>query len=218
MKEFSFEVSDSVASICNKSLTCGVFSEKWKDSNLTPVFKSGQKDVVTNYRGISLLSIMSKRLERCVHTHIYSHVEDLLYPEQHAFRKHKSCVTQLVQYTHSLKKTLDSGGQSDAVIYLDMAKAFDRVPPEKLMYKLEMLGFRNPLLAWIKDYLTNRRNRVLSEGIASDWKLVTSGVPQGSIIVPILYLVYVNGIAGSGLPLCADDAKGARVINDLNDC
>lgn len=99
-----------------------------------------------------------------------------------------------------------------------MAKAFDRVPPEKLMYKLEMLGFRNPLLAWIKDYLTNRRNRVLSEGIASDWKLVTSGVPQGSIIVPILYLVYVNGIAGSGLPLCADDAKGARVINHLNDC
>lgn len=101
---------------------------------------------------------MSKRLERCVHTHIYSHVEDLLYPEQHAFRKHKSCVTQLVQYTHSLKKTLDSGGQSDAVIYLDMAKAFDRVPPEKLMYKLEMLGFRNPLLAWIKDYLTNRQS------------------------------------------------------------
>ena len=128
----------------------------------------------------------------------------------------------LFKYIHSLAKTLDSGGQTD-VIYLDMAKAFDWVRHEKLMYKLEMLGFRNPLLAWIKDYLTNRRHRTLIEGIASDWKPVTSGVPQGSIIGPILFLVYVNDIAenlstGTSLPLYADDAKCARVINDLNDC
>ena len=165
---------------------------------------------------------MSKGLERCVHTHIYSHVEDLLHPNQHAFRKQKSCVTQLVQYVHSLAKTLDSGGQTD-VIYLDMAKAFDRVPHEKLMYKLEMLGLRYPLLAWIKDYLTNRHHRVIIEGTASDWKPVTSGVPQGSIIGLILFFVYVNDIAenlsaGTSLPLYADDAKCARVINDLNDC
>ena len=84
---------------------------------------------------------MSKVLERCVHTHIYNHVVDLPYPDQHAFRKQKSCVTQLVQYVHSLAKTLDSGGQTD-VIYLDMAKAFDRVPHEKLVYKLEMFEIR----------------------------------------------------------------------------
>jgi len=165
---------------------------------------------------------MSKVLERCVHTHIYNHVVDLPYPDQHAFRKQKSCVTQLVQYVHSLAKTLDSGGQTD-VIYLDMAKAFDRVPHEKLVYKLEMFGLRNPLLAWIKDYLTNRRRRVIIEGTASDWKPVTSGVPQGSIIDPILFLVYVNDImenlsAGTSFPLYADDAKCARVINDFNDC
>ena len=103
-----------------------------------------------------------------------------------------------------------------------MAKAFDRVPHEKLLYKLEMLGLRNPLLAWIKDYLTNRRHRVIIEGTASDWKRVTSGVPQGSIIGPILFLVYVNDIAenlsaDTSLPLYADDAKCSRVINDLND-
>ena len=222
LKEAALEISDSVASIFNKSLTTGVFPEKWKVSHLTPVFKSGQKDVVTNYRGISLLSIMSKGLERCVHTHIYSHVEDLLHPDQHAFRKQKSCVAQLVQYVHSLAKTLDSGGQTD-VIYLDMAKAFDRVPHEKLMYKLEMFELRNPLLAWIKDYLTNRHHRVIIEGTTSDWKPVTSGVPQGSIIGPILFLVYINDIAenlsaGTSLPLYPDDAKCARVINDLNDC
>ena len=149
-------------------------------------------------------------------------VVDLLHPDQHAFRKQKSSVTQLVQYIHSLAKTLDSGGQTD-LIYLDMAKAFDRVPHEKLVYKLEMIGLRSPLLAWIKDYLTNRRHRVIIEGTASDWKPVTSGVPHGSIIGPILFLFYVNDImenlsAGTSFLLYADDAKCARVINDLNDC
>ena len=177
--------------------------------------------MVTNYRGISLLSILSKGLERGVHTRVYNHVEDLLHPDQHAFRKLRSCVTQLVRHVHSLAETLDSGGQTD-VIYLDMAKAFDRVPHEKLFYKLEMLGLRNPLLAWIKDYLTNTRHRVIIEGTASGWKRVTSGVPQGSVIGLILFLVYVNDIAenlsaDTSLPLYADDAKCSRVINDLND-
>jgi len=121
-----------------------------------------------------------------------------------------------------LAKTLDSGGQTN-VIYLDMAKAFDRVSHKKLVYRLEMFGLRNPLLAWIKDYLTNRRHRVIIEGTASDWKPLTSGVPQGSIIDPILFLVYVNDImenlsAGTSFPLYADDTKCARVINDFNDC
>ena len=151
---------------------------------------------------------------------VYNHVEDLLHPDQHAFRKLRSCVTQLVQHVHSLAETLDSGGQTD-VIYLDMAKAFDRVPHEKLLYKLEMLGLRNPLLAWIKDYLTNRRHRVIIEGTASDWKRATSGVPQGSIIGPSLFLVYVNDIAenlsaDTSIPLYADDAKCSRVIDLFN--
>ena len=115
--------------------------------------------MVTNYRGISLLFILSKGLERGVHTRICNHVQDLLHPDQRALGKLRSRVTQLVQHVHSLAETLDSGGQTD-VIYLDMAKAFDRVPHEKLLYKLEMLGLRNPLLTWIKDYLTNRRDRM----------------------------------------------------------
>jgi len=91
------------------------------------------------------------------------------------------------------------------------------------LYKREIFGLRNPLLAWIKDYLTNRRHRAIIEGTASDWKPVTSGVPQRSIIDPILFLVYVNDImenlsAGTSFPLYADDTKCARVINDFNDC
>ena len=92
---------------------------------------------------------------------------------------------------HNLATSLDAGEQIHN-IYLDMEKAFDRVPHEKLLYKLEYLGFRNPLLHWIGYYLTNRRHRVSIDGISSDWKYVSSGVPQGSIIGPILFIIYIN--------------------------
>ena len=98
-----------------------------------------------------------------------------------------------------------------------MEKAFDRAPHEKLLYNLEYLGFRNPLLHWIGDYLTNRRHRVSIYGISSNWKYVSSGVPQGSIIGPILFIFYINDIGSdlspeTLLPLYADDAKCSRVI------
>ena len=121
-------------------------------------------------------------------------------------------------YVHFLASTLNIGGQVDT-IYLDMAKAFDKVPHQKLLYKLRYLGFRDPLLSWIEDYLTNRRHRVIIEGVASQWKPVTSGVPQGSIIGPILFLIYINDIGSdisidSLLRLFADDIKLCRAIGE----
>ena len=149
---------------------------------------------------------------------IYNHVVPHLNSLQHGFRHNRSCVTQMIQYVHFLASTLDSGGQVDT-IYLDMAKAFDRVPHQKLRY----LGFRDPLLSWIEDYLTNRRHRVTIEGMASQWKPVTSGVPQGSIIRPILFLIYINDIGSdistdSLLHLFVDDAKLCRAITTRIDC
>ena len=221
LKETAPQLCNSLTILFNKSLNEGLFPSQWKDCNLTPVHKSDHKDIVTNYRGIALLSIISKALERCVHTRIYDHVQDLLYNLQHAFRAKRSCVTQLLKYVDNLAKTMDSGGQTD-IIYLDMAKAFDRVPHEKLLYKLEMLGIRNPLLSWIRDYLSNRRHRVMIEGIASDWHKIPSGVPQGSIIGPIFFLIYINDIAndltvGTTIPLYADDAKCYREIRESVD-
>ena len=98
---------------------------------------------------------------------------------------------------HNLATSLHAGEQIDN-IYLDMEKAFDRVPHEKLLYKLEYLGFRNPLLHWIGDYLTDRRHRVSIDGISSHWKYVSSGFPQGSIIGPILFIIHIDDI-GSDL-------------------
>ena len=165
LKEVASEKSSPITKIFNKSLNSGIFPTKWKDSNLTPIFRSGQKDVIANYRGIALLPILSMVLERCVHSRILNLIEPYLSPSQHGFRRYRSCVTQLLHYVHNLATSLDAGEQIDN-IYLDMEKAFDRVPHEKLLYKLEYLGIRNPMLHWIGDYLTDRRHRVSIDGIS----------------------------------------------------
>ena len=110
-----------------------------------------------------------------------------------------------------MAKSLDAGVQTD-VIYLDMAKAFDKVPHEKLLYKLGMVAVRDILLAWLRNYLTNRRHRTVIDGYASDWRYVPFGVPQGSIIGLLLFLIFINDIADdisidTSIPLYADDAK-----------
>ena len=166
---------------------------------------------VTNYRGIALQPILSKVLERCVHSRILNLIEPYLSPSQHGFRRYRSCVTQLLHHAHKLATSLDAGEQIDNV-YLNMEKAFDRVPHEKPLYKLEYLGIGNLLLHWVGDYLAHRRQGVSIEGISSDCKNVSSGVPQGSIIGSVLFLIYINNIGSelsrkTLLPFYDDDAK-----------
>ena len=165
--------------------------------------------------------ILSKVLERQAHTRLCQHVSGFLYSQQHGFRKQRSCITQLLQFAHTMAKSLDDDIHTD-VIYLDMAKTFDKVPHEKLLYKLEMVGVRDPLLAWLRSYLANRRHRTVIDGFASDWRYVPSGVPQGPIIRPLLFLIFINDIADdistdTSIPLYADDAKCYRKLLDPAD-
>ena len=181
-KETASIIAPSLSKLFNKSLHLGAVPEQWKLANVVPVFKKGDKGKIENYRPISLLSIVSKVLERRVFLNIEHHLWHLTNKFQHGFLQGRSCVTNLLEV---IGKILDNGGQVDT-IYLDMAKAFDRISHQKLIIKLRNYGFGGSLLKWFQSYLTDRRQRVIVLGATSDTLPISSGVPQGSILGPAL--------------------------------
>ena len=222
LRECALELSPSLCLLFNKSLSLGIVPAAWKEANVTPVHKKDDKDLVDNYRPISLLSCVSKVMERCLLNRILPFLEGSLYHLQHGFLKGKSCTTQMVEVLDYFSKILDNAGQVD-VLYLDYSKAFDSVPHSLLIHKLKNFGINSNLLKWIRSYLTDRRQRVVVEGSSSDWLPVASGVPQCSILGPFLFLLYVNDLpsclsSNSTLALFADDSKCYKEITSPDDC
>ncbi|MCG8431742.1 MAG: hypothetical protein MJA29_11285, partial [Candidatus Omnitrophica bacterium] len=212
----------SLSFIFNVSMQTGTVPTDWKLANVVPVFKKKDRESVENYRGISLLSVVSKVMERCIFNQVYPLIEPLLSPAQHGFCKGRSTSTQMVQVLDKIGLTLDNGGQVD-MIYLDFSKAFDSVPHDLLTHKVRSFGINGNLLAWLKSYLSDRQQRVVVEGAVSPLLPVVSGVPQGSILGPLLFSMYVNDLPATiseltDSGLYADDAKCYRTIRDLNDC
>ena len=159
----------------------------WKLANITPVFKKDDPSLPMNYRPISLLPILSKVLERCVFNHCYSHLTPFLYHLQHGFQKGKATITQLLQVYHNILDSLASGKETD-VVYLDLTKAFDKVPHQMLLLKLKCYGISGPLLEWFRSYLSNRFQRVAVEGTFSTWLLwCSTRIHLGGPYVPRLY-------------------------------
>ena len=142
--------------------------------------------MVSNYRGISLLDVLSKILERQVYNEIFSIFCPHLTHWQHGYLPGKSTVSQLSQVVHQFANALERRQQVD-VLHLNFSKAFDRVSHEKLLFKLECLGIGGSLLAWFRSYLSGRRHRVVLDNESSDFFPVTSGVRQGSILGPLLF-------------------------------
>jgi hypothetical protein len=171
---------------------------------------------VENYRPISLLSLISKALERCVFNKIKDHVFDQINDGQHGFVPRKSCVTQLIEVFDYIGRELDLGNQVD-VIYLDMSKAFDRVSHMQLLKRLRDFGFGGNTLNWFRSYLKDRRQQTTVLGATSSALPVTSGVPQGSILGQLLFLLYQNNLSNSinhsKIATFADDTKIYKVIN-----
>ena len=170
---------------------------------------------------MSLTSICCKILEHIVHSHVMSHLDNhqMLNDAQHGFRKRRSCESQLILTVQDLAKGLNEGEQIDAVL-LDFSKAFDKVPHQSLLEKLRHYGVRDNLNQWIQDFLTDRQQEVVLEGVHSKATDVSSGVPQGTVLGPLLFLVYINDMPeniSSTTRLFADDALVYRIIRSRKD-
>ena len=219
-----YEIADIYKVLFQASLDQGVVPPDWKEANVTPLYKNkGDKTMPENYRPISLTSLTCKLLEHVVHSNIMTHLDkyNVLDKEQHGFRKYSSCVTQLISTLDDFATCLKNKEQIDAIL-LDFSKAFDKVDHEGLLLKLEHLGIRNSLFYWIRSFLVGRKQRVVVEGVASEPSDVLSGVPQGTVLGPLFFLIYINDIAqglskGTVLKLFADDSLLYRVIKSPRD-
>ena len=195
---------------------------EWKSANITPVHKKESKELAENYRQISLLSIVSKTLEHCVSNNLYHHVSGVTPNEQPGLIRNQSCVTQLLSVFHTIGENLDRNIQTD-ILYLDFAKAFDSVDHNILLAKLKSYGVTGNLLNWFADYLHGHLQRVVVDGVASQWTSVTSRVPQGSILGPIPFAIFINDFPDvvldkSRTAVYADDSKVYESISSMQCC
>jgi len=221
LKELASVLGVPLAILFNKSLQEGVLPEDWKCANVISVFKKGLKTEAGNYRPVSLTSVPCKVMESVLRDKMLKHLDanDLLSHNQHGFTRKRSCLTNLLETLEEWTQALDEGYGVDA-IFLDYQKAFDTVPHQRLINKLKGYGIGGLLLKWIHDFLTNRKMRVVLNGHKTDWAAVLSGVPQGSVLGPLLFFIYVNEIPDiieSSVKMFADDTKLWRTIQSEED-
>ena len=207
--------SKILTDIFNLSLRSRRLPCEWKKANATPIFKGGERNLASNYRPVSLTCICCKLLEHIVLHTLQPQLDDVLCSNQHGFRKNLSCTTQLITVLHDLTNCVDNKTQVHAAV-LDFSKAFDLVPHDNLISKLINMNFDHGIIEWVADFLSDRTQRVLLDGVASPEAQVTSGVPQGSVLGPALFLVYINDIVDavstSHIRLFADDTMVYREI------
>ena len=204
------------------SVRTGKLPSAWKNANITAIHKKGNKHVAGNYRPVSLTSIVCKILESIVRDALIKYMKEnrLFSDRQFGFLGGRSTTLQLLKVLDKWTEVLDRGGYVD-VVYCDFMKAFDTVPHGRLIQVLHHYGVDDYLVTWIKGFLTNRRQRVVVNGQNSSWYEVKSGIPQGSVLGPVLFVVYINTMVdvvdNSEVFLFADDAKVFHEISCNSD-
>ena len=219
LKHCSTSLCKPLTAVFNKSLCDGIFPSVWKQANVCPVFKKGNKSDKTNYRPISLLSNTSKILEKIVYKRLYEFLTDnnLLTEQNSGFKKNDSTINQLLKIVHQIYQDINDG-KDTCMVFLDVSKAFDKVWHEGLLFKIRQMGITGSLFDWLKSYISARCQKVVLNGMESNLCFLESGVPQGSILGPLLFLIFINDIVDEmecNINLFADDTSVQQRITDI---
>ncbi len=220
LKECALTLARPFCLLFQRSMNDGIFPTKWKLSHISPVFKKAEKFLRENYRPVSLLSCISKVMERVVYNVMYKFFKKngLLTERNSGFKENDSTINQLIHLCNNIYKGLDHS-KDVCLVFLDVSKAFDKVFHRGLLFKLQQMGIGGNLLRWLESYLSNREQIVVINGVKSDPRKINASVPQGSILGPLLFLVYVNDLV-NGLEttpyLFADDTSLFMEINPRN--
>ena len=211
LKDAEMELAPSITYLVNKSISDGIVPDLWKVARVTPLHKSDDKLQVENYRPISVLPVLSKVVERVVHSQLNAHLHqlDFLYQHQYGFRRGHSTEQAITQLNNWVLESMDEG-KVTGLLFIDISKAFDSLNHKVLLRKLEHLGLSERSLRWFRSYLADRQQSVLINGELSEPHTITLGVPQGSILGPLLFNVYINSLPNAvkktRMILYADDA------------
>ena len=221
LKELYFSIAPILQVIYERSYNDGVVPYDWLHANVCPIYKKGTRKAPVNYRPISLTCVACNIFEHIVTSSVMSHLDNqaILVDNQHGFRRGRSCETQLTELTHDLLTSMHNGRQTDMIV-MDFSKAFDKVSHNKLISSLHEYGIDSTTLEWIRSFLSGRTQSVVVDGAESDSLPVTSGVPQGSVLGPAMFLVYINSLpkgVNSTVRLFADDTVIYREISAEDD-